>query len=89
MQDPAPQATARPKMQVPLAVKSKAARLPAEPQERAPEQGLIDALQSQLHTPPTPATGLQSIAAARPSTTGAANPQTPEAATERSGLPRL
>ena len=48
MEDPAPQATARPKMQGPLAVKSKAAKPPAEPQKRAPEQGLIDA--DLLHT---------------------------------------
>ena len=33
-----------------------------------------------------PATGLLSIAAARPSTTGAANPQMPEAATEDPGV---
>ena len=42
-------------MQGPLAVKSKAAKPTADPQERAPEQGLIAALQSLLHTPPMPA----------------------------------
>ena len=72
-------------MQGPLAVKSKAAKPTADPQERAPEQGLIDALQSRLHTPPMPATGLLSIAAARPPTTGAANPQMPGATTEDPG----
>ena len=45
-------------MHGPLAVKYKAAKPTADPQERAPEQGLIDALQSRLHTPPMPATGL-------------------------------
>ena len=58
MEDSAPQATARPKMQEPLAVKSKATKPPAESQERAPEQGLLDALQSRLHTSPMPAAGL-------------------------------
>ena len=82
---PAPQATARPTPQGPLAVKSKAAKPAAVSQERAPEQGLLDALQSRLHTPPTPATGLLSIAAARPPTTGAANPQMPAATTEDPG----
>ena len=82
IETPAPQATGRPKMEGPLAVKSKAAKPPAEPQVQAPEQGLIDALQSRLHTPPMPATGLLSIAAARPPTTGAANPQMPGATTE-------
>ena len=86
MEDPAPQAAARPKMHGPLAVKSKAVKPPAEPQERAPEQGIIDALQSRLHTPPMPATGLLSIAAARPPTTGAANPQMPGATTEDPGV---
>ena len=82
---PAPQATERPKLQGPLAVKSKAAKPAAVSQERAPEQGLIDALQSRLRTPPMPATGLLSIAAARPPTTGAANPQMPAATTEDPG----
>ena len=82
---PAPQATARPTLQGPLAVKSKAAKPAAASQERAPAQGLLDALQSRLHTPPTPATGLLSIAAARPPTTGAANPQMPAATTEDPG----
>ena len=58
MEDSAPQATARPKMQEPLAVKSKPTKPPAESQERAPEQGLLDALQSRLHTSPMPAAGL-------------------------------
>ena len=85
IETPAPQATARPKMHGPLAVKSKAAKPTADPQEQAPEQGLIDALQSRLHTPPMPATGLLSIAAARPPTTSAANPQMPGATTEDPG----
>ena len=75
VETPAPQTNARPKLQGPLAVKSKAAKPAAVSQERAPEQGLIHALQSRLRTPPTPASGLLSIAAARPPATGAANPQ--------------
>ena len=68
-----------------LAVKSKAAKPTADPQEQAPEQGLIDALQSWLHTPPMPAAGPLSIAAARPPTTSAANPQMPGATSEDPG----
>ena len=64
-------------MQGPLAVKSKAAKPAADLQGRAPEQGLIDAIQSRLHTPPTPATG--------PPTIGATNPQMPVVTAEDPG----
>ena len=46
-------------------------------QRRGPEQGLINAIYSRLHTPPAPTTGLLSIATARPPTTGTTNPQMP------------
>ena len=77
MEDPAPHVAPRPKRQGPLAVKSKAAKPAADQQKRAPGQGLIEAIHSRLHTSPMPATGLLSIAAARPPMTGVANPQMP------------
>ena len=51
-------------------------------QGRASEQGLIEAIHSRLHTSPAPATGLLSIAAARPPAVGATNPQMPVTPTE-------
>ena len=51
-------------------------------QGQASEQGLIDAIHSRLRTSPAPATGLLSIAAARPPTVGATNPQMPVTPTE-------
>ena len=77
MEDPAPHVAPRPKRQGPLAVKSKAAKPAADQQKRAPGQGLIEAIHSRLHTSSMPATGLLSIAAARPPMTGVANPQMP------------
>ena len=73
-------------MQGPLAVKSKAVKPTVHPQERASEQGMIDAIQSQLHTPPPPDAGLMSIAAARPTATAATNPQMPVMATVDTGV---
>ena len=77
-----PPTSSRPKLRGPLAVKSKAAKPAADRQGRAPEQGLIEAIHSRLHTPPAPATGLLSIAAARPLTKGATNPQMPATPTQ-------
>ena len=51
------------------------------PQGRVAEQGMIDAIQSRLHTPPPPEAGLLSIAAARSAATAATNPQMPVADT--------
>ena len=65
---PTPQAASQPRPQGPLAVKSKAAKPAMDQQRRGPEQGLINAIYSRLHTPPAPATGLLSI-----------NPQMPAA----------
>ena len=78
---PAPQATARPRIQGPLAVKSKVAKPAEYPQGRVTEQGMIDAIQSRLHTQPPSDTGLLSIAAARSAATAATNPQMPVADT--------
>ena len=83
---PTPPVTARPKMQGPVAVKSKAVKPTVHPQERASEQGMIDAIQSRLHTPPPPDAGLMSIAAARPTATAATNPQMPVIATDDTGV---
>ena len=85
MEDPAPHVALRPKRQGPLAVKSKAAKPAADQQKRAPGQGLIEAIHSRLHTSPMPATGLLSIAAARPPMTGVANPQMPATPPEDPG----
>ena len=74
---PAPQATARPRIQGPFAVKSEVAKPAEYPQGRGTEQGMIDAIQSRLHTPLPPETGLQSIVAARSAATAATNPQMP------------
>ena len=78
---PAPQATARPRIQGPFAVKSKLTKPAEYPQGRGAEQGMIDAIQSRLHTPPPPEAGLLSIAAARSAATAATNPQMPAADT--------
>ena len=59
---PTPQAASQPRPQGPLAVKSKAAKPAMDQQRRGPEQGLINAIYSRLHTPPAPATGPLSIA---------------------------
>ena len=79
---PDPQTASQPRPQGPLAVKSKAAKPAMNQQGRASEQGLIEAIHSRLHTSPAPATGLLSIAAARPPTVGATNPQMPVTPTE-------
>ena len=70
-----PQATARGRTQGPFAVKSKVAKPAEYPQGRGTEQGMIDAIQSRLHTPQPPEAGLLSIAAARSAATVATNPQ--------------
>ena len=77
----APQTTARPRIQGPFAVKSKVTKPAEYPQGRGAEQGMIDAIQSRLHTPPPPEAGLLSIAAARSAATAATNPQMPAAGT--------
>ena len=79
METDVPQPTARPKMQGPLAVKSKVTKPAEHQQERASEQNMIDAIQSRLNMPPRPEAGLISIAASRPIATVAGNPQMPEA----------
>ena len=79
METDVPQPTARPKMQGPLAVKSKVTKPAEHQQERASEQNMIDAIQSRLNMPPRPEAGLISIAASRPIATVAVNPQMPEA----------
>ena len=60
LEAPAPQAAAQPKMQEHLATQSKAPELTEQPQERASEREMIDALQSRLNVPPPPAAGLLS-----------------------------
>ena len=76
---PTSQATARPRIQGPLAVKSKAAKPAEYPHRRVTEQGMIDAIQSRLSTQLPSDTGLLSIAAAKSAATAAANPQMPVA----------
>ena len=76
---PAPQTAMQPKPQVPLAVKSKAAKPALNQPGRA---STPEAIHSRLHAPPALATGLLSIAAARPPAAGVTNPQMPVTPTE-------
>ena len=74
---PLPSAALRPRLQGPLAVKSKAVKPTDAKGQETEEQGLVNAIQFRLQTPAAADRGLLGLVADKPPVTAAANPQMP------------